>query len=273
LSIGQYGGEPPAISSGIFSSRRRGVKRAFPTDEWLETNAAVNVLNAGGPLVNLAGEVMGIIAAPMSRRAGVVGLGFAVPAEKARRIAADLIAFGQVRRAFLGVQIEPPGLPLADRSVPPGSVMIGSVTPGTPAAEAGLAPGDRIIAIAGRPVIGSEMLQETIEYAPVGENLTLTIERGGLRSDIVVRPQPRPDGPGPGPGVSGFRLPDARRDAVRSRPRVPSTRLAPRQAPPLPRPSADDETPASLDPVPAKPASPPPPAPSLEPPRNSFDQR
>ena len=83
------------------------------SEEWLETDAAVNSLNSGGPLVNLDGEVVGINTAQTGRRGQVAGMGFALPADRARRVAADLIAYGRVRRAFLGVQIEP-----ADRSSP-----------------------------------------------------------------------------------------------------------------------------------------------------------
>ena len=107
LSIGQPGGSSPALSSGIFSSRRRGLGTPGLSEEWLETDAAVNSLNSGGPLVNLEGEVVGINTAHTGRRGQVAGMGFALPADRARRVASDLIAYGRVRRAFLGVHIEP----------------------------------------------------------------------------------------------------------------------------------------------------------------------
>ncbi len=74
---------------------------------WLETDAAVNSLNSGGPLINLNGEVVGINTVLAGRRGQVAGMGFAMPADRARRMAADLVEFGRVRHAFLGVQIEP----------------------------------------------------------------------------------------------------------------------------------------------------------------------
>ena len=88
--------------------------------------------------MNLLGEVVGINTAQPGRRGEFLGMGFALPAERARRVAADLIAFGRIRRAFLGVQIEPADRSSPDRAIPPGSVKIANVTAATPAAEAGL---------------------------------------------------------------------------------------------------------------------------------------
>ncbi len=184
VSIGQPGGASPSLSSGIFSSRRRGPGTPGSSEEWLETDAAVNALNSGGPLVNLEGEVVGINTAQTGRRAGVAGIGFALPADRARRVALDLIKYGRVRRAFLGVHIESAQPSSPGRPSPAGSVVIASVTPATPAAEAGIRPGDLVVAVAGRPVVGAAMLQGLIETAPIGEKLTVTIERDGRRQDV-----------------------------------------------------------------------------------------
>jgi serine protease Do len=263
LSVGRGSGSAPSLSAGIFSTRRRGVSVSGPADEWLETDAAVNSHNSGGPLINLNAEVVGINTAQAGRRGPIAGMGFALPADRARRIAADLVAFGQVRRAFLGVQIEQAPLSASDRPRAPGSVVIASVTPGTPAAEAGLRPGDVVVSIGGRPVDGIGMIQESIETAAIGEDLMLTIERTGRRQDITVRPKARsaaaaPTG-GPGPRV----LPETRRDALRGRIR---SRVIPRDAQPSPAPATGEDTPLSLDPVPkpTKPGN----APTLEPPKN-----
>jgi serine protease Do len=244
LSIGQPGGSSPALSSGIFSARRRGAGTPSLFEEWLETDAAVNSLNSGGPLVNLAGEVVGINTAQTGRRAAIAGMGFALPADRARRVATDLITYGRVRRAFLGVQIEPADRASPARSIPPGAVVIASVTAATPAGEAGLRPGDVIVAVAGRPVAGPVMLQGLIETAPIGEDLTVTIERGGQRQDVIVRPrlQPVP--------VSPRVLPEARPNLLPGRARS-RNRIAPRDtSPSLPAPSAGGEAPTTLDPIP-----------------------
>ncbi len=263
LAIGQPGGSSPAISSGIYSARRRGLGTPGMSEEWLETDAAVNSLNSGGPLVNLSGEVVGINTTQPDRRARVAGMGFALPADRVRRVAADLIAYGRARRAFLGVHIEP-----ADRSSPespilPGSVKIASVTPATPAAEAGLRPGDVIVAVAGRSVVGAGMLQGLIEIAPIGEDLTVTIERGGQRRDVTVRPRAQPVA-GPRPQAA------ARPDVVPSRIRG-GERADPRgTTPALPAPSPSDETPGALDPIPQ--TEQPVPAPLPDAPRNQTER-
>jgi serine protease Do len=270
LSVGQPGGSSPALSSGIFSARRRGLGTPAFTEEWLETDAAVNSLNSGGPLVNLSGEVVGINTTQPGRRAQVSGMGFALPADRARRVAADLITYGRVRRAFLGIQIEPADRSSLDRPVAPGSVTIASVTATTPAAEAGLRPGDVIAAVAGRSVAGIGMLQGLIETAPIGENLTITIERGGQRQDVIVRPRAQTVAATGRPGVTGPRvLPEARREMLPGRVRG-RERAAPRDAiPPLPAPSAGEESPAALEPIPR--TETPVTAPTPDTPKNQFE--
>jgi serine protease Do len=265
LSIGQPGGSSPVLSSGILSARRRGTGTPSLSEEWLETDAAVNSLNSGGPLVNLAGEVVGINTAQTGRRAPIAGMGFALPADRARRVAADLIAYGRLRRAFLGVQIEPADRASPARSIPPGSVVIATVTAAAPAAEAGLRPGDVIVAVAGRPVAGPMMLQGLIENAPIGEDLTVTIERGAERQDVTVRPRPQPV------SVSPRALPEARPNLLPGRARG-RNRVAPRDtSPPLPAPSAGDETPSTLDPIPR--ADPSPTSPAPEAPKNQPEAK
>jgi serine protease Do len=250
LSIGRPMGRDPSISSGIFSARRRGMSvTAFPED-LLETDAVVNALNSGGPLINLSGEVMGINTELAGRRPPITGMGFAIPIDRARRIGADLVEFGRFRRAILGVQIEPADGRVPDRPIPPGAVVIGNVTPGMPAAHAGLRPRDVIVSIAGRPVAGVGMLQGLIETAPIGQDLSLTIERAGSRQDVVVRPiaLPVPVGVGSTPFMPR-QVPAHARDAIRDRMggRDPVT---PRDtSPPLPSPAGDD-APSSLDPIP-----------------------
>ena len=259
LTVGQPAGAAPLISAGILSARRRGLLGSSPAEEWIETDAAVNSLNSGGPLINLNGEVVGINTAAVGRRAEAAGMGFAIPADRARRVVADLIEFGRVRRAFLGVQIDPSPVVTPGRPIPFGSVVIGSVAPGSPAAEAGLRPGDVIVRIAGRPARGVGMLHALIEAAPIGEDLNLTIERGGQRQDLIVRPRAQPVPYAAAPGT----VPNAGRDVLRGSgvfPRDP--------APPLPAPNFD-ETPSALDPVPGRPQ--PSDAPSLNPPKTRVE--
>jgi serine protease Do len=250
LSIGRPAGSDPSISTGIYSARRRGTSATGLPEDLIETDAAVNALNSGGPLINLNGEVVGINTVVTGRRPPLFGMGFAVPIDRARRIGTDLVEFGRFRRAILGVQVEPADGRMPDRPIPPGAVVIGNVTPGTPAAQAGLRPRDVIVSIAGRPVAGVGMLQGLIETAPIGRDLSLTIERAGSRQDVVVRPNapPVPLGVGSSPFVPR-QVPARARDTLRDRMggRDPVT---PREtSPPLPSPAGED-VPSLLDPIP-----------------------
>jgi S1-C subfamily serine protease len=255
LSVGRPMGRDPSISAGIYSARRRGTSATGLPEDLLETDASVNALNSGGPLINLHGEVVGINTDSVGGRPLIAGMGFAIPIDRARRIGADLAEFGRFRRAVLGVQIEPADGRAPARPIPPGAVVIGSVTPGMPAAQAGLRPRDVIVSIAGRPVAGVAMLQELIETAPIGKDLSLTIERDGNRQDVVVRPmaQPMPVGMGL-PLAVPRQVPQEGRQAVRDRMGGRDSVVPRETSPRLPSPAGED-APSSLDPIPDPPQS------------------
>jgi S1-C subfamily serine protease len=102
LAVGRPGGAAPAISSGIFSARRRWSSAAGPGEDWLETDAAVNALNSGGPLINLAGQVVGINTPLTTRRGPIAGVGFALPADNSAGSAARFWGFksSRLRRRY-----------------------------------------------------------------------------------------------------------------------------------------------------------------------------
>ncbi len=251
LTVGQPAGSEPSLSAGIFSARRFAAG-STQAGELLETDAAVNATNSGGPLMNLGGDVVGINVIYQAQR-GVTGIGYAIPGERARRIAADLIESGRVRRAYLGLQIEPVGRAEAERGLALGAVAIGSVSPGSPAAQSGLRTGDLIVTVDGRVVTGIEMLQSFVELAPVGEELTLGIEREGRRQEIKVRPAAVPDQGGL--GIKNLAPPGTRRDALRVKPRA-GARAVPR----------DNDT-GQANPSELEPAPPPEPVPPTEQPK------
>jgi serine protease Do len=246
LALGAGRGSPPSLSAGIFSARRQGIAGA-PGDEWLETDTRLSLADSGGPLVNLKGEVVGINAAFPGRRDGPPGMNYVLPSTRIRRIATDLADFGQVRRAYLGVDIEPSEL-FSGRPSGPGSVVISGVRPNTPAALAGLRGGDRIMSLNGKPLLSLGQLQSAVEAAPIGEELTLLVDRGGQRIEVKVRPQAQPMIEGPGGGVRSRIEPELERDQARGRARSrqrggQSEKAAPSVKPP------DPETP-ELDPIP-----------------------
>jgi serine protease Do len=245
LAVGAGRGLPPSLSAGIFSARRLG-NAQIPADEWLETDTRVSPAGLGGPLVNMSGEVVGISTAIPGRRDGQPGMNYVLPASRARRIATELGDFGQVRRAYLGVDIEPTEF-LAGRPSGGGAVVISGVRADTPAALAGLRAGDRIVSASGKPVMSLGQLQAVIESAAVGEELTLVVERGGQRLEVKVRPQAGPVPAGPAGGVRS-RIepePEAARGRARSRLRGGQSEPA---APKVVKPP-DPETP-ELDPIP-----------------------
>ncbi len=201
IALGQPGVGDPTMSVGVFSTRRRD-----GGEELLETDAAIPRIGAGGVLINLNGEVVGI-GRPVGRRAeGFEGMGHAIPADRARRIASDLAQFGQVRRAYLGITVAPVEPTPPGRGGSPQGVRVASVGAGTPAAEAGVRPGDRILAVGNRPVDSMASVQEAVEFAPIGEELPLTLERQGQRIEIKVRPRgvPVPMGSAASPRANPF---------------------------------------------------------------------
>ena len=187
LAIGQPFGLAGTVTAGIVSGKGRGLGQT-PYEDLIQTDAAINPGNSGGPLVNLDGEVVGINTAIKTQGGGYEGVGFAVPAARARRIAGDLAESGRVRRSSIGVLIGKLDPATAERIKKPGAVPVASVAPIGPAADAGLRAGDVIVAVGGVPARGVGMLQSAIEIAPVGKPLALTILRGGETRAIDVRP-------------------------------------------------------------------------------------
>jgi S1-C subfamily serine protease len=204
------------MSVGVFRTRRRG-----GGEELNETDAAITRVGAGGGLINLDGEVVGICKLGGRRADGFEGMGHAIPADRARRVADDLGRFGQVRRAYLGITVEPVDPAMAGRRGSAAGVRVVTVGAGTPAAEAGVRPGDVILAVGQRPVDSVAGVQEAVESATIGEELALSLERQGKRMEFKVRfravpgpmgpaRSPRPGttfGPGRDPNQGGQALP------------------------------------------------------------------
>jgi serine protease Do len=254
LALGSAGGSPPSMSAGIYSARRRGAGVA-PGDEWLETDARLGLANLGGPLVNLKGEVVGLCATVAGRLPEQGGMNYVLPAARVRRIAEELAQFGQVRRGYLGVQIEPVEVLRGPGNAPGGSdaVVITSVGAGTPAAAAGLRPGDRIMSANGRRLAGLGQLQSAVEDTPIGAELTLLVDRNGQRIEVKVRPQAQP-APSDMGGVPRARIEgEGRRDPAREKVR---SRVVPVKPVPQPAKPADPSDPSALEPIPQTDLSP-----------------
>lgn len=192
LAVGQPFGLSGTVTAGIVSGKGRGIGVAMYED-LIQTDAAINPGNSGGPLINLKGEVVGINAAIKTNGGGYEGVGFAIPSARARRVAADLIEHGRVRRAYLGIQIGPVDQERSEQLNQSRAVAINGVAPESPASEAGLIRGDAILELEGKPVAGTGALQAAIEFAAIDQPLTLTIDREGERKEVKITPKLQPE--------------------------------------------------------------------------------
>jgi serine protease Do len=188
LSIGRSSGHAGTVSAGIVSSRAAGTH-----DDVLRTDAVVGGAGSGGPLIDLEGKIVGINRARLDPRGWPDGLGLAIPAERARRCVSDLAEFGRVRRGYLGVMIAPGGGPGPDQRGLGSGLVITGLSALSPAAEAGLRVGDRIVSLDGHPVTSRDEFSRVVDEAPIGQEFRLTIERAGKRQDVTVVTRQRPE--------------------------------------------------------------------------------
>ena len=177
IAIGNPFGLGGSVSAGIVSARSRDIGGAF--DDFIQTDAAINQGNSGGPLFNMRGEVIGVNTAIYSRTGGSVGIGFSVPSNLASYIVDELKENGKVRRARLGVNIQAIDPSLADAA---GlgrrkGVMVTNVDDESPAAAAGLRVGDIILEFDGTVVGDSRALTRTVAASPIGETLEIEVLR------------------------------------------------------------------------------------------------
>ena len=179
----------PSVSVGVVSAVGRnlvgqGGQRSYSLD-MLQTDASINPGNSGGPLVNALGEVVGVNSSILSSSGGSEGLGFAIPINRARRIALDLADDGQYRRAWIGAEVEAVR-PEGPRRL--AEVRISQVAPGSPAERAGLRTGMRVASIGGHRVRTPLDWQAGLLNAAYGEPLEVRVADGGGERAIRVQP-------------------------------------------------------------------------------------
>ncbi|MEB3172642.1 MAG: trypsin-like peptidase domain-containing protein [Cyanobacteriota bacterium] len=187
IAVGNPFGLDNTVTLGIISNLNRNASKLGITDKRLDliqTDAAINPGNSGGPLLNADGEVVGINT--LVRSGPGAGLGFAIPINRARDIAAQLVSKGRASHPMIGVSLAPQQA--AAGSGAPSGIKVVSVVPGGPAAAAGLRPGDVIVAAAGQPVRQPAQLVSAVERAGVGNGLPLTVNRNGAELQIQVVP-------------------------------------------------------------------------------------
>ena len=184
------GNSEPSVTAGVVSALRRSVLPSAGQPglyvDMIQTDAAINPGNSGGPLVNAAGEVVGVNSFILSESGGNVGLGFAIPIERAMRVAHDLRAYGRMRRGWTGVQIAEPGAN-SDTWRRQLGVVVQHVAPGSPGQQAGIAEGDTIIRVGGRPIRNFLDWEASLLDLGVGDTLHVAVRRGGEAIALALR--------------------------------------------------------------------------------------
>ncbi len=179
IAIGNPFGLGQTATSGIVSALGRSGLSVEGYEHFIQTDAPINPGNSGGALVNLKGELIGINSAIIGPSGGNVGIGFAVPSAMARAVMDQLIRYGEVRRGRLGISME---------DVLGGEgAKIAEVQPNSPAAQAGLKPGDIVTALNGRPVRAAAELRARLGVVPVGDTVDLRVQRGKEVQQVKAR--------------------------------------------------------------------------------------
>jgi serine protease Do len=182
------GNTEPSVTAGVISGTGRNlVARAEGAGAYvdmIQTDASINPGNSGGPLVNALGEVIAVNSSIYSPSGGSIGLGFAIPIDRARRVVEDLLTHGKVRRPWIGVQLVRTGED--PRSVLSSGAVIRSVVPGSPAARAGIQPGDVLVRSRERTIRNAYDWEAEQLDLRVGETVPLRVRRGSREVDASV---------------------------------------------------------------------------------------
>jgi serine protease Do len=185
LAIGNPFGLGGSLSVGVVSARNRNID-AGRYDDFIQTDAAINRGNSGGPLFNTAGEVIGVNTAILTPTGNSVGIGFATPTSIVRPVLEQILSFGETRRGWLGVRLANMSDAAAERSGHRGAggAVITRITRNGPAERAGLRVGDVVLRFGGRDVADSRSLTRMVGDAQVGSTVEIEIIREGRRQTI-----------------------------------------------------------------------------------------
>jgi serine protease Do len=187
MAIGNPFGLGGSLTVGVISALKRDINSG-PYDEFLQTDAAINKGNSGGPLFNMSGEVIGINSAIISPTGGSIGLGFAIPTNEARQVIDQLRAFGEMRRGWIGVNIQSLPDDIAGglgMSTAKGAI-VSQVAPGGPAEVAGIKAGDVIVSFDGNDVPDMRSLPRIVALSVIGKAVKVEILRDGKPMSFAV---------------------------------------------------------------------------------------
>ncbi len=188
IAIGNPFGLGGSVTLGIISARGRNIN-AGPYDNFIQTDAAINKGNSGGPLFNMNGEVIGINTAIISPSGGSIGIGFAVPTELAENIVKQLIEFGETRRGWLGVRIQPVTDDVAKSVGLDGAkgALVSGIIKGGPVENGPLQAGDVIVKFDGKTVNDTRDLVRVVAESAIGSDLDVVIVRDGKEQTVKVK--------------------------------------------------------------------------------------
>jgi len=194
LAIGAPFGFSQTVTMGIVSARGRSMGMA-EFEDFIQTDASINPGNSGGALINLSGDMIGLNTAIYSRSGGDMGVGFAIPANTARRAMESLIEKGVVERGYLGINIQRMDQTLADiyDLESPEGALVTQVITGSPAEKAGIEEDDVIVAVNGAKVVDNSDLMNRIARIEPGATVKLTIIRNGMKMTKSATLGTRPD--------------------------------------------------------------------------------
>ena len=193
LAVGAPFGLTGSVTQGIVSGKSRNLN-LNPFEDFLQTDAAVNPGNSGGPLVNMEGKVIGLTAAIKTRSGGFQGVGLAVSSKLAKSVAQDLVKNGFVRRAYLGVNVVDLDDATATRLLakPNAGVLVSEVSPKSPGEKANIGVNDIIVKVNGVAVTSAGEMRKLVQTLPIGQTVDLVVMRKGklFLTRIAVEEQP-----------------------------------------------------------------------------------
>ncbi|HWM31934.1 MAG TPA: Do family serine endopeptidase [Methyloceanibacter sp.] len=187
MAIGNPFGLGGSVTVGIISATKRDIN-AGPYDDFLQTDAAINRGNSGGPLFNMEGQVIGVNTAIISPTGGSIGIGFAVPSNSAVQVVNQLKQYGETRRGWLGVHVQnvTEEIALSLGLQEPAGALVAKVSPDSPAADSGIQPSDVILKFDGQPIENMRDLPRAVAATPIGKNVALELLRKGQTVDVNV---------------------------------------------------------------------------------------
>ncbi|SMF61459.1 Do family serine endopeptidase [Allosphingosinicella indica] len=193
VAIGNPFGLGGTVTAGIVSALHRNIG-AGAYDRYIQTDASINTGNSGGPMFDIAGNVIGINTALISPTGGNVGIGFAIPAEQARPVIEALRRGESVKRGYIGVSLQQldEGVAAALGIPKNRGELIRSVTAGGPAARAGIQQGDVVVAVNGKEVTPDQSLSWLVAQQPVGSRVPIDLVRNGNRQRVTLQVAERP---------------------------------------------------------------------------------